>query len=227
MRTGCFELTFLSNEISNTMIDVVDVMSTLATQRKAYHSEADFQHAFAWEIHSQFPKSSIRLERPLHTNGKKLHLDFLVQLRQGLVAVELKYKTRKLSVEVAGEAFNLASHSAQDIGRYDFIKDIIRLENIVSTLKNCDGHAILLTNDSAYWRPKPTGTVDEAFHLTDGRTLNGSMAWTEKASDGTKKNRETILKLSGTYSLNWHDFSIASMEKYGQFRYLAVQVRKK
>lgn len=208
------------------MIDIPDLMNTLATQRKAYHSEADLQHAFAWEVHRRFPNSAVRLERPLNANGKKLHLDFLIQLPDGPAAIELKYKTRKLTVELEGEAFSLASHSAQDIGRYDFIKDIVRLENIVSSLENCVGHAIMLTNDSAYWKPRSTGTVDEAFRLTEGRILSGSMVWTERASAGTKKNREMALELTGAYELNWQDFSVASVEAYGQFRYLSVHVQK-
>jgi len=94
------------------MINISDLMNTLATQRKAYHSEADFQHAFAWEVHRLFPKSFVRLERPLNVNGKTLHLDFLIQLPERAMAVELKYKTRKLVIELEGEAFSLASHSA-------------------------------------------------------------------------------------------------------------------
>ena len=81
------------------MIDISNLMNTLAAQRKAYHSEADFQHAFAWEVHRQFPKSSVRLERPLSVNGKPLHLDFFIQLTNRVMAVELKYKTRKLVIE--------------------------------------------------------------------------------------------------------------------------------
>src|ERR1039457_2771027 len=116
-----------------------DVMATLAKQRKAFHSEADFQHAFAWELHLRYPKASIRLERPLRTEGKTLHLDFLLQLPDKSFAIELKYKTGNLQLELDGEDFHLLSHSAHDIGRYDFIKDICRLEPITTTLKNCEG----------------------------------------------------------------------------------------
>ena len=206
------------------MIDIAGLMNTLAAQRKAYHSEADFQHAFAWEVHHQFPESTVRLERPLNVNGKLLHLDLLFRLFSSTMAVEVKYKTRKLVVELEGEAFSLASHSALDIGRYDFIKDIVRLESIASNLANCEGYAVLLTNDSAYWKPRTQSTVDEAFSLTEGRVLSNSMAWTEKASDGTKKYREKPLQVTGAYKLNWQDFSVASTESYGQFRYLAVHV---
>lgn len=206
------------------MINMSDLMDNLANQRKVYHSEADFQHAFAWEIHRLLPKSSVRLEMPLNVNGKKLHLDILIQSPDRTIAIELKYKTRKLVTDIDGESYSLASHSAQDIGRYDFIKDIIRLENITSTLRGCEGYAVLLTNDSAYWKQRTMGTVDEAFSLTQDRILKNSMAWTEKAADGTKKYRETDLQLTGEYKLDWQDFSVVNTENYGQFRYLAVRV---
>lgn len=206
------------------MVNISNLMCTLASQRKAYHSEADFQHALAWELHKQFPDSSVWLERPLKANGKKLHLDFLIQLDDKAIAVELKYKTRKLVLDAERESLNLANHGAQDLGRYDFIKDIERLESITSSLVSCDGIAILLTNDDAYWKPRSRVTVDQAFNLTEGNTLTGSLAWGDGASDGTKKNREKELQLVGEYKLSWNDFSLASQEKYAQFRYLAVHV---
>ncbi len=207
------------------MIDLVDLMKTLAAQRTTYHSEADFQHAFAWEVHKRLPDASVRLERPIHTQGKSMHLDFLVRTAERTMAIELKYKTKKLSVDVDGEEFRLRSHGAQDSGRYDFIKDICRLENITASINNCEGWAILLTNESTYWKqPRTNTTVDAAFHINEGRILHGKLAWTEKASAGTKRNRETDLNVEGKYTLNWNDFSIANTEHYGKFRFLAVPV---
>lgn len=209
-------------------IDIPDVINTLSTQRRAFHSEADFQHAFAWEVHRRFPNSSVRLERPLTARGKTLHLDFLIQLPKRAIAIELKYKTRKLLVEFNGEEYHLANHGAQDCGRYDFIKDICRLEHITSNMENCEGYAILLTNDSLYWKPSSSKdtAVDAAFHLNEGRVLHGSLGWTKNASEGTKKNRESHLQVDGEYPLNWSDYAITSTESGSQFRYLAVYVPK-
>ena len=210
------------------MIDIPDVMNALATERKLFHSEADFQHAFAWEVHRRLPTASVRLERPISAQGKVLHVDFLVQLSENALAIELKYKTRKLSVEVEGEEFRLTSHSAQDIGRYDFIKDICRLEYITSNMKNCEGCAILLTNDSAYWKSSNGNkTVDAAFRVNEGRSLRGALGWTENASDGTKRNRESDLQVDGDYTLHWSDYAVASTRSYGQFKYLAVLVPRR
>src|SRR5471030_2587554 len=69
-----------------------EVMRALARKRTVFHSEADFQHAFAWELHSRFPESSVRIERPMRAAGKTLHLDFLMQFSGKSVAVELSTK---------------------------------------------------------------------------------------------------------------------------------------
>ena len=47
-------------------------------------------------------------------------------------AIKLKYKTKKLDTVFGGEEFHLRNHDVQDIGRYDFIKDIVRLERFVA-----------------------------------------------------------------------------------------------
>ena len=84
-------------------LDIQSVMKALSAQRKVFHSEADFQHAFAWELHLRQPEASIRLEKPLRTASKNLHLDFLFEHAGKSVAVELKYKTRSLKLSMDGE----------------------------------------------------------------------------------------------------------------------------
>ena len=95
-----------------------------------FHSEADFQHALAWHIHQAMPESEVRLEvDPLPLGRDKMFLD--VWLPKEGVAIELKYATRGLQVEQDGELFVLRDHRAQDTRRYDFLRDIERLESVV------------------------------------------------------------------------------------------------
>src|SRR5215207_7734774 len=110
------------------LIDPVDIMQALARRRPVFHSEADFQHAFAWEIHRSAPECDIRLEVPVRATTGAIHLDLLARLTLGQMAIELKYKTRSLTAALNGEDFNLMSHAAQDLGRYDFFKDLNRIE---------------------------------------------------------------------------------------------------
>ena len=44
-------------------------MAALARVRPLFHSEADFQHAFAWQLHSAHPDARIRLEIASATGG--------------------------------------------------------------------------------------------------------------------------------------------------------------
>ncbi len=47
------------------------------------------------------------------------------------MAFELKYLLRNLVTDWEEEHFALPTQSAQDVRRYDFIKDIVRLESLV------------------------------------------------------------------------------------------------
>ncbi len=206
---------------------IVEALSTVATHRPLFHSEADFQHALAWELHQRLPDARIRLELPVAHNNKLLHVDIWLVHQNNIVAIELKYKTRKLSIDVGGEQFTLLDQSAQDIGRYDFIKDTQRLEYLTHGRVGAIGYAILLTNDSSYWStPRDYRSVDAAFRLHENRTLEGRLAWGAKAGAGTTRGREEAFELQGSYPLHWNDYSHPSAANYGRFRYLIVKVAK-
>lgn len=207
------------------MIEIGEVLSALAKQRPAFHSEADFQHAFAWEVHQRLPAALIRLELPVPVKQEFFHIDIWVAYQAAGLAIELKYKTRDLSVKVGNEWYRLKDQSAQNIGRYGFVKDIQRLEQVTAAYQSVIGYAILLTNDSAYWTtPANQNTVDADFRLHNGRVLEGVLSWGANASEGTMKNRKQQLELQGKYCLQWSDYSQPSSERYGEFRSLVVKV---
>ncbi len=207
------------------MINIEEIMKDLAKHRPIYHSEADFQHAFAWEIHKRLPGAAVRLELPFEDQRRKLHLDVWVSDSNVALAVELKYKTRALETEVQGEAFSLRDQSAQDLGRYDFIKDIVRLEQITANRQSAIGYAILLTNDSAYWNPGASANaIYAAFRLEEGTILQGTLAWGKRASEGTMRGREAPLPLKGKYKAHWQDYSEVPGKRYRRFRFVCIPV---
>jgi len=55
------------------------ILAKLALRRPVFHSEADFQHAIAWELQLADPKAHIRLEKQVAAEGSRVHLDLLVQ----------------------------------------------------------------------------------------------------------------------------------------------------
>lgn len=209
------------------MTDITRVLAALASKRPIFHSEADFQHALAWEIHERWPPCSIRLERkPPHLDNR-IYLDIWAEDSHAIFTMELKYKTRRLRVEVGGETFDLLDQVAQDVGRYDFLRDIERLEQVVSGRNDIMGFAIFLTNDSAYWKPpRDDQTVDASFRIHQGRVVTGELRWGSGASAGTMRGREDPIVIHGVYSLDWRDYSEPTDLPYGRFRYLLVKVER-
>jgi len=206
------------------MIDIRRLLRALAAKRPVFQSEADFQHALAWEIHLQHPTHSVRLEFKPPQLDKRVYLDIWAVDKSTILAIELKYKTRLLDVRIGQESFHLLDQSAQDLARYDFLRDINRLEQIVFT-RSSMGYAVFLTNDSAYWKPpRNSGTVDADFRIHQGRVLTGNLQWGTGASKGTMRSREHTISIKGVYSLNWQDYSKPSKASYGKFRYLLVEV---
>ena len=213
--------------INGLMIDVQNLIEALAASRPLFHSEADFQHAFAWELHLRFPESYTRLERPIDTSLGLLHIDVTAECKGQLHVFELKYKTRALVTQYESEIYALQNHGAQPPGRYDFLKDLTRLESVVQDFPQSLAHAVLLTNDSAYWSECRTANdTSAAFSLCDGRICTGSLDWSLGTSAGTKRTREQPINLRGKYTLQWRDYSQIKAKYYSKFRYLLVEVTR-
>ena len=187
-------------------------MVRLAARRPLFHSEADFQHELAWELRSA-GAADVRVERPVTVEGpdgsgsRRLNLDLLIKLAGKRVAIELKYWTRRLRLSHGGEDFNLADQGAQDQKRFDFWADVSRLEALVAQGVVDAGFAIALSNDTGYWKQGRTGTTDEGFRLHHGRAVEGTLAWAENTSAGTKGLRSDSLALRGRYSVLWQPYS--------------------
>jgi hypothetical protein len=204
------------------LVELGHAMTSLAERRPVFHSEADFQHAFAWELQRRHALARIRLEtRP----RPGVRLDVLAVVGGRRIAFELKYLLRNLTTTIDGELFALPNQSAQDVRRYDFIKDVARLEVLRREDYADIGFSIALTNDPAYWQGgNREGVVDAAFRLGEGRTLSGALAWAAHTGAGTMRGRETPIDLVGDYELVWRDYRTLEGERNGRFRYLVVVV---
>ncbi len=205
---------------------IADAIKNLREKRPIFHSEADFQHALAWEIHLSHPLATVRLEiNPNVVGGKRAHLDILVKDNDALCAIELKYKTGKLDAQFKDEQFRLLNHGAQDIGRYDFIKDIVRLEELVTAYPKAAGYVVLLTNDGSYWRPPgSSNTADAQFRIYQDRIISGNLEWSANAGKSTMRGREKPLQLTGSYQICWFDYSQVGARHDGEFRYTLIAV---
>jgi hypothetical protein len=210
------------------MFDIGRVLISLSEKRPIFHSEADFQHSLAWELREHYPGCQIRLETKVHGAGTKVYLDILCEYQGRKYAIELKYKTLAFDCFVNGEQFYLSNQGAQDTGRYDVLKDIQRLEEMVLRGVADEGTLIFLTNDKSYYiEPgKEMKTVDQDFRIHHGKTVNGQLRWGEQTGKGTMKNREEPIQLEGSYRMNWQSYSNINNTSKGELRYLLIPVQQ-
>lgn len=206
---------------------VTKSLNCLFLEKRIFNSEADFQFAFSWKIKELVPEVDVILEYTPWKYDKSIRIDIVLFVNGVMIPIELKYKTKNFQGVLANEEIFLKNQGAQDIGRYDFLADIQRLESIIDskTYNIIKGYAILLTNDKMYWN-KPTSNmrvpVDDEFRIHNGIVLNGVRSWKEEASVGTKKNREHPINIRGTYDICWESYvPIAEC----QFKFLIVEVR--
>jgi hypothetical protein len=207
-----------------TIVELNQIIQVLANKRPIFHSEADFQHASAWLIHENYPSCRMRLEVNPYTEGQKEYIDILCYINNLPIAIELKYKTRKLDITYGDEVFHLCYHSADDTGRYDFIKDIGRLERFVSAYPQSCGFAILLTNGASYWLPakRQSPTNFDQFRIHENSTLRGHLQWGVLTAESTRKSHDQELVLVNEYPLHWNDYSKVTDTSAGEFRYLLL-----
>ena len=215
-------------------VDINGIMAELAKSRPVFHSEADFQHSLAWQIREAMPDSQIRLEfKPFPHASRQIFLDIWVPSHG--IALELKYLPRQLEISYNGESFVLKDQLT-DAGRYDFLKDIQRLEDVCARCERAShGYAILLANEHLYWtHPQGGVTSDANFRLHEGRVLHGEMDWARRTSTSAMRGYDSAIRLRGRYELRWREYSHldwrgipepdSAATRYRRFRYLVVEV---
>lgn len=207
-------------------IPITDLMERLASRRPIFHSEADFQHALAWQIQLEHPTAAVRLEtRP----ERGLRLDVLVRLGDERIAIELKYLVARFVGTVEGEPFDLPNQGAHDISRHDVVKDVARVERFVADGVADSGWVVALSNDTNYWRlGTKTDPIDAMFRIHEGRELRGALEWSARAGAGTTRGRDRPLVLERVYSCGWRDYSTVNSRdgRSVALRYLAFEVVK-
>ena len=215
----------LQAECDRSDMHIETVIEELQKERPIFHSEADFQHALAWEVHLHYPKAAVRLEVGKQGLTGKEHIDILIRNGDIVWGIELKYRTMELDIAVNSEKFSLCDQQSCDTARHDLINDIVRLERFVDAHPGAIGYVIFLTNDENYWKEtKRLDTNDAMLRIHEGRMLGHVLRWSEKAAAGTIGKRERQLTLRGSYQIHWSDYAEIEGEGPRKFRYVLLPV---
>lgn len=199
-------------------------MQELSKSRPIFHSEADFQLALFRLINNKRSDCQIRMEEPFSVGEKsKRRVD--IWLPRDGVAIELKYFTKYLRVCHNSEPFALKEQAASDLSRRLFVNDVKWLEQLLHKGKSGaqEGYTIFLTNDPLLWKCSGRGSTSNYrhFRIHEGSALCGHLPWL----NGGVENSTYSVRLCGSYTMRWQDYSNYSKAKYGEFRYLLVAVK--
>lgn len=174
--------------------------------QNAFHSEAEFQFAFAWELKSIDKSLGIFLEHTMLSGANPYHVDLIVVEANGdKTGFEFKYKTKKTGNPSAfGLAHELLNQGAQNNACYDYLKDVFRLEDLKKHGLISAGYSIMLTNDESYWNSiGKSSTADyKDFRICQGNTSSGTLSWGSTKSG----KRSAAIKLIGSYAHSWNDY---------------------
>lgn len=146
-------------------------------------------------------------------------IDLVLESDGKFIAIELKYKHKELKGELSRfgsepqKDFPLAPNQyAQNNARYDFWKDVKRLELIKKHYNTIGGIALFLTNDESYQKIN-TGCEYAEFGLEQNKK-GGPLCWGDKElaesgkeergeEDGTTNRARPNFELENSYIGEW------------------------
>ena len=197
-------------------------MKKLSENRSFFYSEFDFQYELAKLIEIEFPKAKLYLEYP-HDDKS---FDIYFKYKNQYYIIELKYKTKPIGERVNhffNQNFNLKNHRGHPQARYDFLKDIMRIEDLQRNNLKVKGYVIFLTNDQLYWEKRNYPCIDSKFEISDSRKLERNIEynWAKNPSQGTIKGRTKPISLNSCYKLNWNSYTTTNID----FKYLMVEIK--
>ena len=205
--------------------DIEMIMEKLSSEKKVFYSESDFQHSLRDKIKENYPDYEVILEWPVLIGNKHAFIDMVLKKDQKIIPIELKYKTNKLKYN----DFDLKHQSANDLACYDYLKDIQRVESLMTNPKFEKGFSIFLTNDLGYLNKPYSNAGYKEFSIYDGRKIykDTSLNWGESSGEGTRKGREDPITLKFNYHFKWKDYSnLNSNSSNDKFKYLLSEIQK-
>lgn len=142
-----------------------------------------------------------------------IYIDIVLEKDNLFYPIEIKYKTEEqiLPLSIFGQNINikLKRQGANNIGCYDFWKDIKRLELLEQTFTNVKrGIVLFVTNDVKYLKLPSNKNVGYAqFSINQGREIanNSCLKWNGDLSIANKRPGFT---LNNDYSINWNKMNI-------------------
>lgn len=219
------------------LIDIVqqDIFAFLESNEELLFNERDFQmHLATWlrksandyddvDVEYYVPKS----ELPNYVWDSELRLDIVVKKDGEYCPVELKYKTKKIERQISrfdemldDKVVVMKNQGAQDLGMYDFWKDVRRIELVRNRFAKVKGGlAIFVTNDALYTKASRPESNNYLLNMNEGKH-SVIKHWQNENSACAKMNSYKSFEVEKEYSINWHHRNVDNIP----FHYCVVNV---
>lgn len=189
---------FLSRKEGELLFNERDLQMHLALHLKAtgHYDDVDVEYYVPYK----------QLENYIWKN--ELKLDILVRKGNEFLPVELKYKTKRHSKklmrfneEMPDEVDVLKNQGAQDLGMYDFWKDVRRVELVrrrFAAVNN--GLAVFVTNDASYLNKGRPTSNNYRLNMAEG-FCGRNRHWQQP--DSTCARTHPGFDLDNEYTIHW------------------------
>lgn len=213
-----------------------EIHNDISSGALIFANENQFQFELAWRIKEKYEKYDVLFEVVYldDNNEKKNYTDLVIvdNIDKKYIAIELKYKTKQRD----RNDLLLKNQGAQDLGVYDFLKDLSRIEKLKSSdekqfrLYNKydgfifeKGYAVILTNDKTYYEGGREEKYAMNFSIKNNSIMCGEMDWRRDLGSCVEKTfRNAPINLSGKYVCKWLPEINNNLKK--DFYYLILEV---
>ena len=203
------------------LIEIVrqDVFAFLESYNELLFNERDFQmHLATWLLNSANHYDDVDVEYYVPKTeldnyiwDSELRLDIVVKKDGEYCPVELKYKTKKVESQISrfdemldDKVVVMKNQGAQDLGMYDFWKDVRRVELVRNRFKNVKGGlAVFVTNDLLYTKASRQNSNNYLLNMTEGKH-SVIKHWQNEDSACAKKKSYKSFEVEKEYSIEWH-----------------------
>ncbi|MBP3564802.1 MAG: hypothetical protein J6J77_04105 [Alistipes sp.] len=203
-----------------TLVNIVrdDVLAFLESNEELLFNERDFQmHLATWLRNSINSYDDVDVEYYVpwqelddYIWESELRLDIVVKKDGEYCPVELKYKTKKIERKISrfdevlhDKVVVMKDQGAQDLGMYDFWKDVRRVELVRNRFKNVKGGlAVFVTNDPLYTKASRPNSNNYLLNMTEGKH-SVVKHWQNEDSACAKMKSYKSFEVEKEYSIKW------------------------
>ena len=213
------------------LIEIVqkDVFAFLESYNELLFNERDFQmHLATWLRNSTNHYDDVDVEYYVPKTeldnyiwDSELRLDIVVKKDGEYCPVELKYKTKKVERQISrfdemldDKVVVMKNQGAQDLGMYDFWKDVRRVELVRNRFKNVKGGlAVFVTNDQLYTKASRQNSNNYLLNMTEGKHST-IKHWQNEDSACAKMKSYKSFEVEKEYSIKWHHRNVDDIPFY-------------